>query len=341
MSPACDQHALRLRRHCPSASRCAQWRPPPAPACLAAGCCGSSAACRATPPSLSRCVWCCAPTTGPASQVRLDGGRAGTLAEALAEALAGTPGPARFDPILPHATAHPYRTARRAQHHRDGAGRQGPHLMPGQVREGGALPPAADAGLLGCRQRPAQGSWAPGLRPHGCQHLCRRLRVSCAACKSGRPSTAAVLARLLGPRSGLLTIGPRFGGAIDDAARYFKQACDAVRGRGDGRCSAGGAAAATASAGGAAARSGQPGRARWQPHPPTPLAASLSTPCPPHPHLTSIPPASSCHPINAGPGPRGLCGGHEAARHPVSASACVCVGGGGGWRDCGSRRGIR
>ena len=27
--------------------------------------------------------------------------------------------------------------------------------------------------------------------------------------------------------SGLLTIGPRFGGAIDDASRYFKQACDA------------------------------------------------------------------------------------------------------------------
>ena len=27
--------------------------------------------------------------------------------------------------------------------------------------------------------------------------------------------------------SGLLTIGPRFGGAIDDAARYFKEACDA------------------------------------------------------------------------------------------------------------------
>ena len=26
--------------------------------------------------------------------------------------------------------------------------------------------------------------------------------------------------------SGLLTIGPRFGGAIDDASRYFKQACD-------------------------------------------------------------------------------------------------------------------
>ncbi|KAG2261086.1 hypothetical protein Bca52824_068165 [Brassica carinata] len=26
--------------------------------------------------------------------------------------------------------------------------------------------------------------------------------------------------------SGLLTIGPRFGGAIDDAARYFKDACD-------------------------------------------------------------------------------------------------------------------
>ena len=28
------------------------------------------------------------------------------------------------------------------------------------------------------------------------------------------------------PCSGLLTIGPRFGGAIDDAARYFKQAAD-------------------------------------------------------------------------------------------------------------------
>jgi hypothetical protein len=28
------------------------------------------------------------------------------------------------------------------------------------------------------------------------------------------------------PYSGLLTIGPRFGGAIDDAARYFKQAAD-------------------------------------------------------------------------------------------------------------------
>lgn len=26
--------------------------------------------------------------------------------------------------------------------------------------------------------------------------------------------------------SGLLTIGPRFGGAIDDAARNFKAACD-------------------------------------------------------------------------------------------------------------------
>jgi len=29
--------------------------------------------------------------------------------------------------------------------------------------------------------------------------------------------------------SGLLTIGPRFGGAIDDAARYFKEACDGGR----------------------------------------------------------------------------------------------------------------
>ena len=29
--------------------------------------------------------------------------------------------------------------------------------------------------------------------------------------------------------SGLLTIGPRFGGAIDDAARCFQRACDEVR----------------------------------------------------------------------------------------------------------------
>lgn len=29
--------------------------------------------------------------------------------------------------------------------------------------------------------------------------------------------------------TGLLTIGPRFGGAIDDAARYFKGAYDKVR----------------------------------------------------------------------------------------------------------------
>jgi hypothetical protein len=34
-----------------------------------AGCCGSSAACRATQPSSSRCVWCSAPTTGHASRV--------------------------------------------------------------------------------------------------------------------------------------------------------------------------------------------------------------------------------------------------------------------------------
>ena len=26
--------------------------------------------------------------------------------------------------------------------------------------------------------------------------------------------------------SGLLTIGPRFGGAVDDAARYFRDACN-------------------------------------------------------------------------------------------------------------------
>ena len=26
--------------------------------------------------------------------------------------------------------------------------------------------------------------------------------------------------------SGLLTIGPRFGGAVDDAARFFQDACD-------------------------------------------------------------------------------------------------------------------
>jgi citrate synthase len=33
---------------------------------------------------------------------------------------------------------------------------------------------------------------------------------------------------LRGLGAGLLTIGPRFGGAIDDAARYFKDACDRV-----------------------------------------------------------------------------------------------------------------
>ena len=33
--------------------------------------------------------------------------------------------------------------------------------------------------------------------------------------------------------SGLLTIGPRFGGAIDDAARYFQEACDKVGGGGE------------------------------------------------------------------------------------------------------------
>ncbi|XP_048620225.1 ATP-citrate synthase beta chain protein 2-like [Brassica napus] len=35
--------------------------------------------------------------------------------------------------------------------------------------------------------------------------------------------------------SGLLTIGPRFGGAIDDAARYFKDACDRSRDNRDKR----------------------------------------------------------------------------------------------------------
>lgn len=34
--------------------------------------------------------------------------------------------------------------------------------------------------------------------------------------------------------SGLLTIGPRFGGAIDDAARYFKDAYEKVRPHCDG-----------------------------------------------------------------------------------------------------------
>lgn len=29
-------------------------------------------------------------------------------------------------------------------------------------------------------------------------------------------------------KTGLLTIGPRFGGAVDDAARYFKDAYDRV-----------------------------------------------------------------------------------------------------------------
>lgn len=35
---------------------------------------------------------------------------------------------------------------------------------------------------------------------------------------------------MLNHKTGLLTIGPRFGGAIDDAARYFKDACDRVKG---------------------------------------------------------------------------------------------------------------
>lgn len=34
--------------------------------------------------------------------------------------------------------------------------------------------------------------------------------------------------------SGLLTIGPRFGGAIDDAARNFQAACDQARLDGNG-----------------------------------------------------------------------------------------------------------
>ena len=37
-----------------------------------------------------------------------------------------------------------------------------------------------------------------------------------------------MVSNLLASETGLLTIGPRFGGAIDDAARYFKDAHDRV-----------------------------------------------------------------------------------------------------------------
>lgn len=57
-------------------------------------------------------------------------------------------------------------------------------------------------------------AWRAPLRVHPTRRSLRRV-TALLACPSAR--------------SGLLTIGPRFGGAIDDAARYFKQACDAVR----------------------------------------------------------------------------------------------------------------
>lgn len=64
------------------------------------------------------------------------------------------------------------------------------------------------------------------------QQICVMLCADHGPCVSGAHNTI-VTARagkdlVSSLVSGLLTIGPRFGGAIDDAARYFKDACDRV-----------------------------------------------------------------------------------------------------------------
>ena len=46
-------------------------------------------------------------------------------------------------------------------------------------------------------------------------------------CSFIQPACNRILNKLI-HATGLLTIGPRFGGAIDDAARYFKDAYDRV-----------------------------------------------------------------------------------------------------------------
>ncbi|URD83821.1 nodal modulator [Musa troglodytarum] len=46
------------------------------------------------------------------------------------------------------------------------------------------------------------------------------------AIKSGKVRAPTHIISTISDDRGLLTIGPRFGGAIDDAARYFKDACD-------------------------------------------------------------------------------------------------------------------
>jgi len=106
-------------------------------------------------------------------------------------------------------------TPRRTQHHCDGAGGQGPHFLPGQVRSFlfvkerlGFVYRVVVFAMICVGTSCARSS----LRPS--EHLSKIVLQTCHVC------------------SGLLTIGPRFGGAIDDAARYFKQACDQVCCRG-------------------------------------------------------------------------------------------------------------
>jgi len=108
---------------------------------------------------------------------------------------------------------------RRAQHDCDGTGGQGPHQLPGQVREGQREE--------GRHRKGAGGGWGHAYTA-GSGASTAQL-----GCKAVAPAP-----RALPSRSGLLTIGPRFGGAIDDAARYFKQACDQVGGCGRAPCGA-------------------------------------------------------------------------------------------------------
>ncbi|WRX09324.1 Citrate synthase - like 2 [Theobroma cacao] len=75
--------------------------------------------------------------------------------------------------------------------------------------------------------------WFKRSLPHYCTRfieICIMLCADHGPCVSGAHN-AIVTARagkdlVSSLVSGLLTIGPRFGGAIDDAARYFKDACD-------------------------------------------------------------------------------------------------------------------
>ena len=111
-----------------------------------------------------------------------------------------------------HCFPPPAPPLRRTQHHCDGAGGQGPHFLPGQVRS-----------FLFVKE------WLGFVlsRRGACNDLCGHImcNIQVAALRTCAPfyNRAANMPNLC---SGLLTIGPRFGGAIDDAARYFKQACD-------------------------------------------------------------------------------------------------------------------